>query len=312
MALPAVIVILGPTASGKSAVAAEIAACAEHQCEIVSADSMQIYQGMNIGTAKPSCEEQARIPHHLIDITSPYEDGFTVDRWLDGAHEAIASIGMRGKSAIVVGGTNLYVQALLCGLFDGPAANESLRAELRTLTLTDLRARLESVDPQSAQRIHHNDQRRMIRAIEVTLATGIAMSLHQTQWSARGPTLPDGWACVGLLPNPPSNARAINQRAKSMMEHGFLGEVTHLLARGPLASQAAEAVGYRELSQHLSGDLSLDDAIEQIKIRTRKLARHQRTWLKRFRHLERSAWSTAPCEEKSSGEFWRAVLGPAK
>ncbi|MSR69804.1 MAG: tRNA (adenosine(37)-N6)-dimethylallyltransferase MiaA [Phycisphaerales bacterium] len=306
---PSAILILGPTASGKSALALALCEARAGRCEIVTADSMQIYQGMDIGTAKPSIHERQSIPHHLIDITTPYSDGFTVDRWLERAHESIAAINAAQKCAIVVGGTNLYVQSLLAGLFDGPAADEALRIELRALPLAELRAQLAAVDAPSAQRIHPNDLRRMIRAIEVTRLTGIPMSTHQSQWSAAAPKLPMGWQCLGLLPDPESNGRSINRRAKLMMELGFLEEVRQLRAVAPLASQAAQAVGYRELAAHLDQHCSLDDAFEAIKIRTRKLARQQRTWLRRFAHIERSTWFTEPCGEKTSHNFFLQALG---
>ncbi len=303
------ILVLGPTASGKSALALALGNALAGKCEIVTADSMQIYEGMDIGTAKPSSQERTMIPHHLIDITTPYRDGFTVDRWLERANDAVAAINAAKKCAVIVGGTNLYVQALLAGLFEGPAADEGIRAELRALSLAALRAQLEVVDPASALRIHPNDQRRMIRAIEVTRLTGIAMSTHQSQWSAAPPQLPAGWQCFGLLPDPESNGRSINQRAKMMMHSGFLEEVRGLRAVAPLARQAAEAVGYRELAAHLDHECTLDDALERIKIRTRKLARQQRTWLRRFAHIERSTWWREPCGEKTSHDFFLQVLG---
>ncbi len=305
---PQALLILGPTASGKSALAFALSEALLGKCEIVSADSMQIYEGMDIGTAKPSMQERSAIPHHLIDITTPYRDGFTVDRWLECANDAIAAINAANKCAIIVGGTNLYVQSLLAGLFEGPAADEGIRAELRALTLADLRAQLDAVDAPSALRIHPNDQRRMIRAIEVTRLTGIPMSTHQSQWSAAPPQLPAGWQCFGLLPDPESNGRSINQRAKAMMQNGFLDEVRRLRAIAPLARQAAEAVGYRELAEHLDNACALDDAFERIKIRTRKLARQQRTWLRRFAHIERSTWFNEPCGEKTSHDFFLRVL----
>lgn len=306
---PKALLILGPTASGKSALAFALSEALLGKCEIVSADSMQIYEGMDIGTAKPSMQERVTIPHHLIDITSPYRDGFTVDRWIERANKAITAINAAQKCAIIVGGTNLYVQALLAGLFEGPAADEGMRTELCTLTLAELRAQLAAVDAPSALRIHPNDQRRMIRALEVTRLTGVPMSSHQSQWSAAPPTLPAGWQCFGLLPDPESNGRSINKRAKSMMQHGFLEEVRRLREIAPLARQAAEAVGYRELADHLENACTLDDAFERIKIRTRKLARQQRTWLRRFAHIERSTWWTEPCDEKTSHEFFLQVLG---
>lgn len=309
MDLPRVILILGPTASGKSALALALASQLLNRAEIVTADSMQIYRGMDVGTAKPTAAEQALVPHHLIDVASPYEEGYTVENWLTDAHTAIASVAQRGRTAIVVGGTNLYVQALISGLFEGPAADEGLRAQLRTQPLEQLHAQLTRIDLAAAQRIHRNDQRRIIRAIEVFTLTGIKLTDHQQQWNARGPTLPQDWRCCGLLPDSVSNSSAINLRVKGMMASGFLDEVRRLTIVGSLGRQASEAVGYRELSQHLRGEVALDKAFESIKVRTRKLARQQRTWLRRFSHIEGSNWSTDPCGDEKTKIFFQTVLG---
>ncbi len=284
----------------------------DSKAEIISADSMQIYRGMDIGTAKPTSADRQAVPHHMIDVADPYHDGFSVENWLEGANNAIGCITARDATAIVVGGTNLYVQSLLSGLFQGPAANDVLRESLRELSLADLRTRLQSLDPDSALRIHPNDQRRMIRAIEVTQATGTPLSVLQSQWSAGPPALPIGWMCVGLLPEAPSNSRSINRRVKTMFDCGFLEEVRALQDGGSIGRQAAEAVGYRELARHLRGEVSLDEAFESIKIRTRKLARQQRTWLRRFRHIDRSEWCEAACGEEIEQEFFGKVLGLAK
>ena len=308
MSPPRVILILGPTASGKSALAMSLAKLLDGRSEIVSADSMQIYRGMDIGTAKPTAEDRARVPHHLIDIADPYADGFSVESWRGEATRTIEAVNSSGATAIVVGGTNLYVQALLSGLFEGPPANEALRNELRALAPEDLRARLTRHDPESAARIHVNDTRRAIRAIEVAETSGTPMSALQTQWAAGPPPLPDGWRCVGRLPDAPSNAAAINARVKAMMERGFLDEVRRLSAAGPLGRQAKHALGYEELAQHLCGQATLEGAVEATKSRTRRLARMQRTWLKRFTQIPGSTWSREPRQE-FSGDFFAESLG---
>ena len=304
------ILVLGPTASGKSSLALALARRLAGAAEIVSADSMQVYRGMDIGTAKPTTAERAEVPHHLLDIADPHEAGFSVEEWRTLALRAIAEITSRGSCAIVVGGTNLYVQALLMGLFDGPPSNEALREELARVESAELHARLARLDPESAARLHVNDRRRVTRAIEVLATTGIPLSAHQTQWSAGPPSLPDGWRCVGLLPSAPSNARTINARVKRMVECGFLAEVRELLRAGPLGRQAAEAVGYRELTQHLTGQATLEGAIEAMKMRTRRLARQQRTWLRRFEHIPGSRWFHADADafepERTGVEFLAA------
>lgn len=303
-----VILIVGPTASGKSALALAAARRMEG-AEIVSADSMQIYRGMDIGTAKPSSALRAEIPHHLLDIADPHASGFTVENWLSAARELLAAFATSGKVAIIVGGTNLYVQALLSGLFEGPPADPELRARLQTLEPDALHAQLQQVDPAAAARIHRNDARRLIRALEVHALTGRPLSEHQQQWHAKPHVLPSAWRCIGLLPDNAANARAINARVVHMMDAGLLEEVRALLARGPLGVQAAEAVGYRELSLHLRGQRRLEDAIEDTKQKTRRLARQQRTWLRRFRQIPNSIWSTDLLDEAGAEIFFENVLG---
>lgn len=308
METPRVILVLGPTASGKSSLALQLAQDLNGRAQVVSADSMQIYRGMDIGTAKATAAQRAQLPHHMIDIVDPRADGFSVENWREGALSAISTINAAGDCAIIVGGTNLYIQALLFGLFDGPGEDAALREELRSLSLSELRSRLLELDPVSAQRIHANDQRRMIRAIEVTQSKGTPLSQLQLQWSATVPALPEGWRCVGLLPDSQSNAKSINQRVREMMAQGFLEEVRTLIDAGPLGRQAAEAVGYRELGLHLRGQLRIDDAIETTKGRTRRLARQQRTWLKRFRLIDGSSWITEPSETIAAEKISRVFL----
>ena len=185
--------ILGPTAGGKSQLAMSLAATlatSAPAAEIISCDSMQIYRGMDIGTAKPSPHERALVPHHLIDIIDPSDDSFSVDRWLDLARQKIDEIRARHRYAIIVGGTNLYVQAFLTGMTsEGPAPDLLLRDKLNGLSLHELRTWLTRVDPAAAQRIHPNDRKRTIRAIEVFETSGKPLSQMQTQWKpfATGP-----------------------------------------------------------------------------------------------------------------------------
>lgn len=188
MAEGRVIVVMGPTASGKSALALAMARAAGPAVELVSADSMQVYRGMDIGTAKPTTSERSEVIHHGLDLVDPTHDGFTVEDWLGHAHAALAAIHARGGVAIVVGGTNLYAKALIEGLFDGPPADPALREELGTWELDALRSELVRIDPVAAERIHRNDRRRTIRAIEVHRATGTPISVLQAQWLHRGST----------------------------------------------------------------------------------------------------------------------------
>ncbi len=287
-----IIAIVGPTAGGKTELAIELAKRLPGLGECICADSMQIYRRMDIGTAKPSVAQQREIPHHLLDIVEPSEDGFSVDRWLALAQEAIAEVRRRGRWPIVVGGTNLYIQALLKGLFDGPERDLSLRAALEALDDKALRERLEAVDAPAAARIHANDRKRAIRAIEVYEQTGQRISDLQQQWSA-APTASDDIRLIGLEYSVPTINTRINARVKAMLEAGLVGEVQALQAGAGLGRQASEALGYSQILDHLAGRMSLDEAAEQIKIRTRRFAKQQRTWLRRFRHTAGSIWIEA-------------------
>jgi tRNA dimethylallyltransferase len=289
-ALP-IVVVVGPTASGKTALAIELARALPSGGECVSADSMQIYRGMDIGTAKPTAAEQAGIPHHLLDVADPGDDGFTVDRWLESAEAAIAGIRARGRVPIVVGGTNLYVRALLEGLFDGPEPDPAIRAALEAESVETLRSELLRVDRDAAERIHPNDRRRTIRALEVFRQTGVPLSSLQTQWSERvGERVRRDALVVGLEWPVEAINRRMNARVKAMIAAGLFDEVRGLLARGPLGRQAREAVGYAEAIEHLAGRLTAEEATEATKIRTRRFGKQQRTWLRRFRGIPGSLW----------------------
>ncbi|MDY7109188.1 MAG: tRNA (adenosine(37)-N6)-dimethylallyltransferase MiaA [Planctomycetota bacterium] len=286
-----IILILGPTAGGKTALAVALARALPGGGECISADSMQVYRGMDIGTAKPTPAERAAVPHHLLDIVDPSEEGFSVDTWLDLAEAAIARIRARGRWPIVVGGTNLYAQALLAGLFDGPEPDPDLRRSLQAMDAEALRRQLREIDPPAAERIHPNDRKRTIRAIEVHELTGRRLSDLQQQWDS-GRIRPDV-RIIGLHWPVEAINRRINARVKAMIEGGFVEEVRRLWENDRLGRQAREALGYRQIVDHLEGRLTLVEATEQIKIRTRRLAKQQRTWLRRFRQHGQSAWLEA-------------------
>jgi len=274
-------VIAGPTAGGKSALAQALAgaiARAGGAAEILSADAFQVYRGLDIGTAKPSAAERAATPHHLIDIRDPRE-AFSVDQWLRLANPLIDELRGRGVTPIVVGGTHFYIKALLEGLFEGPPADPAVRAELAALPLDTLRAELERADPAAAARLHPNDRRRTVRALEVYRRTGEPISAMQQQWDAQ--RRPDARLIILDWPAQAINRR-INARVRAMIDAGLIDEARALHDAGALGPQAREAIGYKQLIEHFEGRSSLDDAIERIKIDTRRFAKNQRTWLRRL------------------------------
>lgn len=292
------IIIAGPTAGGKTALAIHLAERLPGGGECICADSMQVYRGMDIGTAKPTSQERQQVPHHVLDVADPTGDDFTVDRWLRLAESAIALVRSRGRWPIVVGGTNLYVKALLEGLFEGPGPDEPLRRELESKTSEELRIELERIDPAAALRIHRNDRRRTVRALEVFHQTGMPISDHQQQWNRQA--VRSDAIIIGLDYPAPVINRRINARVKSMMEQGLLAEVQQLRDSGRLGQQAREALGYKQIIQHLEGECSLEEAIEEIKIRTRRFAKQQRSWLRQFRRLPRSAWFAMTTEDAAT------------
>ncbi len=299
-----IVLILGPTAGGKTRLAIDLANALPGGGECLSADSVQVYREMDIGAAKPTPEEQSQAPHHLLDLADPAEDGFTVDTWLKACDEAIADVRSRDRWPIVVGGTNLYIQALLYGLFDGPEHDPDLRAALQAADLGDLREELERVDPDASERIHRNDRKRTIRAIEVFRLTGKPISAWQQEWS-QAPARED-ILIVGLDYPVDVINRRINARVKAMLADGLLDEVRRLHEAGRLGEQARQALGYAQLIEHLEGRASLEEAVEAIKIGTRRFAKQQRTWLRRFRALPRSRW--IPAADMSSEVMLQQAL----
>jgi tRNA dimethylallyltransferase len=271
------IFLVGPTAIGKSAVALELAHVLK--AEIVSADSMQIYRGMDIGTAKPTAEERARVPHHLIDLCEVTE-AFDVKRYVTLAQSLMASLP---SPLIICGGTGLYIRALRQGLFEGPGRDATLRARLETLPVTELFAELQHLDPKTAATIDRQNPRRLVRALEVFHATGKPIRDFQTQ----SPIADHPSPIFGLNRDREDLHERIERRIDEQIVAGWVEEVkrllTHGLEKNPTAMQAA---GYRELVAHVRGELSLDEAVALIKTRTRQLAKRQLTWFRREPQLD--------------------------
>lgn len=278
------IIILGVTASGKSRLGFDLARTTGAQ--IVSVDSMKVYKHMDIGTAKPSAEKQQQVKHHLIDVVEPNES-FSVGMYLESAEQAYAKIRADGCPIIAAGGTPMYIKAMLYGLFDGPGADEEIRRKLKEQIEAEgnapLYGKLKQVDPEAAERIHLNDERRIVRALEVYEVTGKPISSFQTQFGAERPT--DDWFVIGLRRPKEVESQRINARVKKMVELGLVDEVKNLLDRCTLSKQAAAAIGYAEIIEYLDGKIDLDKAIENIKVNTRKLAKSQRTWFKTFKEV---------------------------
>jgi tRNA dimethylallyltransferase len=299
----ATVFLVGPTGVGKSAVALELAQLID--AEIVSADSMQVYRGMDVGTAKPTAEERARVPHHLLDVCEVGEV-FDANRFRELASQATADIHSRNKTALVVGGTGLYVRALRQGLFEGPSRNEELRGRLEKMSAPQLFEELQRDDPLTARRIDRHNPRRLVRALEVFHSTGRSISELQTQWAKAEPK--NEASPVFCLNRDREDLRArMEKRIDGQIAAGWVGEVRQLLTRGleknPTAMQAA---GYRELVAHVQGNLSLQEAITLIRTRTWQLAKRQLTW---FRREPRVNWVEVGREELPRDTARRVLQG---
>lgn len=290
------ILILGVTASGKSQLGFDLARKIDGQ--IVSVDSMKVYRHMDVGTAKPSLERQKAVKHHLVDVINP-DESFSVGTFLDMAEDAFEQIKADGKPVIAVGGTAMYIKTVLFGLFEGPGADEKIREKLKNQIETEgswpLHDKLKKIDPAAAEKIHPNDQRRIVRALEVHEITGKPISSFQQQFDAPKP-LKD-WTIIGLWREKEIESGRINLRVKKMVDAGLVDEVKSLLKNYTLSKQAASAIGYAEIIEHLKGNIELDKAIENIKINTRRLAKGQRTWFKTFKDVN---W--IDCAEDTSPE----------
>lgn len=277
--------LTGPTAAGKTAVGLELAQ--RIGAEIVSLDSMALYQGMNIGTAKPTAADRAKVPHYLLDLVPPTED-YSLSEYIDAAHAAIAAIRGRGKQVLFVGGTPLYLKSLLRGVYQGPPADWDFRRqieeELAHVGIEALHQRLSILDPLLAAKLHPNDKRRIIRALEVFRQTGQPLSHQQTQFDEGTPA--EKCRVFSLSWPREELRRRIEARVEAMFAGGLVEEIRELLATyGDLGRTARQAVGYREVIEHLRSQssaslISLDECRERVKARTRQFARRQETWFR--------------------------------
>ena len=272
--------VTGATASGKTAVS--LALAKRLDAEIISLDSMAIYRGMDIGTAKPTAETQSLVPHHLIDIRDPNET-CSVSEYRELAMEKVDEIHGRGKKVLFVGGTALYLKTLLRGLFDGPPADwefrKQIEAEVENVGDAALHERVAAVDPVAAHKLHVNDRRRLIRALEVYKLTGKPISHWQMEF-ADGVDASECKVFSLRHPRPILHER-IETRVDQMFEAGLIEEVRGLLDRWTdLSHTAAQAVGYREVVEHLRGEKDFAETREKVRVRTRKFARHQETWFR--------------------------------
>jgi tRNA dimethylallyltransferase len=279
------ILLAGPTAVGKSAVA--LALAERLGGEIVSVDSMQVYRGLDIGTAKPTSAERRRVPHHLIDAVELNET-FDAARFVAQAGEAVRTIQSRGKTPILCGGTGLYFKAWLEGLGEAPPSDAALRRELEAAPLPDLLRELEQRDPVTFARIDRQNPRRVVRAVEVIRLTGRPFSAQRAGWRSL-PGQSSAEAPVYVLRRDPGDlAQHINQRVDRMFANGLVEETRRLLGQGLAENPTAmQAIGYRQLVAHLRGELSLAETRELVKRRTRQFARRQMTW---FRHQLPCEW----------------------
>ena len=277
---PAVLVwaIVGPTASGKSAAA--LAAAERLGAEIVSCDSMQIYRELDVGTAKPSADERARVPHHLVDVVAP-DEVYSAARWASAADAALAEIAARGRPALVVGGTGLYFRALRFGLMEAPPRDDTLRAQLyaeEEAAPGKLHARLTAVDPAAAARIAAADRVRLVRALEVHALTGVPLSQHHAQHRPE-----ERHPMQVLVLEPPFEwlEPRIAQRTSEMLAAGLVAETQRVRARWGPSLPGLGAVGYAEVCQFLDGQLTEAQLAPAIVRATRRYARRQRTWFRK-------------------------------
>ena len=283
-----IICIAGPTASGKTALA--VALARELNGEVVSCDSMQVYKRMDIGTAKPSLEERQGIPHHMIDVAEPWED-YSVSRYCADAAPIVENIVSRGKTAIIAGGTGLYMDSLIRGNdfapFPSTGVRERLEQEVDREGMEALLARLRAVDPEAADRLHLSDRKRIIRAMEVYLETGETITAHNRRTQALPPRFSPVWLGLDFESRAELYSR-IDRRVDAMLNAGLLEEIRALLRSGiPEKCTAMQAIGYKEFTDALDGRCTVEAAADQVRQSSRRYAKRQLTW---FRRNERIHW----------------------
>ncbi len=298
--------IVGPTGAGKSALAMAVAE--RSNCEIVNADSRQFYRGMDLGTAKPSAADQARVPHHLIDVRNP-DESLDVAEYAQLARAAIEEIAARGRNPLVVGGSGLYLRVIRGGIFSGPAASPEIRDRLAKSAaeqgVARLHDRLREVDPEAANRIGVNDLYRIVRALEVFELTGETISAHQTRH--RFADIGYDTLTVGVEVERKKLYDAIDTRFDAMVAAGLVEEVRALVKAGYSPEQPPlSTIGYKQIAAYLRGEIARDDAIAQAKQESRRLAKRQLTWFRRepeivWLDVERGAQDALAVFEKFFG-----------
>ncbi|MDY2720155.1 MAG: tRNA (adenosine(37)-N6)-dimethylallyltransferase MiaA [Candidatus Faecousia sp.] len=277
-----VICVAGPTACGKTGLAISLAKA--YNGEVVSCDSMQIYRGMDIGTAKPTAQEMESVPHHMLDVADPAED-FSVSQYVAMADRAVQDILSRGKTAVIAGGTGLYMDSLIAGRefapFPQDGRRQKLEAEADEKGTEPMLERLRQVDPQTAERLHPSDRKRILRALEVYEQTGKPLSWYNAQSRQQPPKYRPVWIGIDYV-NRQTLYDRINRRVDEMLCRGLVEEVQRLLSAGvPSRSTALQAIGYKEIVRALEGQITLEQAVEQIKQGSRRYAKRQRTWFRR-------------------------------
>ena len=298
-----IICIVGPTASGKTALAVELAK--EFNGEVVSCDSMYVYRRMNIGTAKPTIEEMDGIVHHMIDVAEPWED-FSVSKYCDMAAPIVDDIVARGKTAIIAGGTGLYMDSLIKGNDFAPVpatgVREQLEAKAVEVGFDAMLEELRTVDPESADRL--KDTRRVIRALEVYYETGITMTEHNRRTQEIPPRYQPLW--IGLdFAQRSELYRRIDLRVSIMLEMGLMQEIKDLLASGiPEKCTAMQAIGYKEFLAALKGECTVEEAADQVRQSSRRYAKRQLTWLRRNKNIH---WLT-----RETGQSSEEILALAR
>jgi tRNA dimethylallyltransferase len=271
--------LAGPTAAGKSEIALRLAEMAGG--EIVSVDSMQVYRGMDIGTAKASPAERARVPHHLLDIVEVTEP-FDAAQFVRLARQAVTDIQSRGRVPILCGGTGLYFKVFLEGLGDAPPADAAFRARLEATPLPELLRELAERDPVAYERIDRQNPRRVIRAVEVIRLTGKPFSAQRAPWRPSTLNPQPSTLCIGLARSAEDLHQRIAARVDAMFRRGWVAETETLLQLGLAQNRTAmQALGYRQIAEHLHGERPLPETIELVKLRTRQFAKRQMTWFRR-------------------------------
>ena len=300
-----IICIAGPTASGKTALAATLAK--ELNGEVVSCDSMQVYRRMDIGTAKPTLEEMQGIPHHMIDVAEPWED-FSVSRYCDMAAPIVDDILSRGKTAVIAGGTGLYMDSLIRGNafapFPATGVRERLEAQADTVGMEVMLSQLRSVDPDAAGRLHLSDRKRILRALEVYLETGETITEHNRKTQAVPPRYSPLW--LGLdFARRGELYRRIDLRVGLMLEQGLVEEIRRLLADGiPEKATAMQAIGYKEFVDALDGRCTIEEAADLVRQSSRRYAKRQLTWFRRNKAIH---WLI-----RDTGDTGREILENAR